>query len=56
MKKKQVFMKHRFNKIKGYTNFNNRDDKIHDVSEFSWELHAYDLFSRFLPDLAENLR
>lgn len=28
---------------------------MHDVQEFSWDLHAYDLFWRFLPELADSL-
>ena len=53
--KREIFRKHRINKIKGYVNFNNREDTWHDVGEFSWEFHAVDLFSKFLPDLAEAL-
>jgi len=46
-------MKHRVNKLAGYTNFNNREDTWHDVGEFSWDFHAVELFSKFLPDLAD---
>lgn len=39
-----IFKKHRVNKFKEYVNFNNKEDSFHDVSEFSWEFHAVDLF------------
>lgn len=52
-RKKQVFEKHKLNKYIQYVNFNNREDKIHDVEDFSWDFHAYDLYSKFLPNLVE---
>ncbi len=36
-------------------NFNNKEDRIHDVDEFSWDFHAYELFNNFLPSLPDAL-
>jgi hypothetical protein len=55
LKKKEIFGKHRVNKLIGYTNFNNKEDSYHDVGEFSWDFQAYDIYQKFLPDLADAL-
>jgi hypothetical protein len=55
-KKRRKFTKHRINKLKGYVNFNNRESKMTDIETFSWDFHAYDLFSKFLPDLTDALQ
>lgn len=33
---KQVYSKHRLNKLSGYKNFSNREDVYVDIGEFSW--------------------
>jgi hypothetical protein len=55
-KKNEIFKKHKGTKIKGYTNFNNKEDSFHDVGEFSWDFHALDLLQRFMPDFTESLQ
>lgn len=52
-KKKEIFGKHRINKIHGYVNFNQKLENFHDLGEYSWDINGNDLFSRFLPDLTE---
>jgi hypothetical protein len=48
-----MFTKHRLNKYKGYENFDNRKAIMHDIADFSWDFHAHDLFSTYMPELAE---
>jgi hypothetical protein len=52
-KRRSMFTKHRVNKYKGYENFDNRKSIMHDIADFSWDFHAIDLFSTYLPELAE---
>lgn len=54
--KRPRFTKHRINKFKGYSNFNNRESTMNDVASFSWDFHAYDLFSKFLPELTDAIQ
>lgn len=42
-KKKEIFKKHKGEMIKGYANFNNKEDSFHDISDFSWDFHALDM-------------
>jgi hypothetical protein len=44
----EVFEKHKIKKIKGYTNFNHKEGYL-DTYDFSWDIHGYDIFSKFLP-------
>ncbi len=38
------FNKHRLNKYNEYVNFNNKEDKLHDIVDFNWDFHAIDLY------------
>ena len=33
----------------------NIENMVHDLEAFSWEMHAMNLFSKFLPDVTELL-
>jgi len=43
-----MFEKHLTNKIKSYTNFNHKEGFV-DAYDFSWDIHGFDIFSKFLP-------
>lgn len=45
----EIFEKHRLKKLKAYENFNHKKDNFLDEFEFSWDIHGYDLFTKFLP-------
>ena len=47
-KMSEIFMKHRIGKLKEYTNFNHKEGYL-DTYDFSWDIHGYDIFSKFLP-------
>lgn len=44
-----MFEKHRIKKLKEYQDFNHKDNYYLNTYDFSWEVHGYDLFSKFLP-------
>jgi hypothetical protein len=35
--------------LKGYTNFSHKENGFLDTYDFSWDIHGYDIFSKFLP-------
>lgn len=45
----EIFEKHRLKKLTAYENFNHKKDNFLDEFEFSWNIHGYDLFTKFLP-------
>ena len=51
-----MFEKHRVKLFpNGYENFDQKTEAFHDVGEFSWEFQGYDLYSKYLPELAESI-
>ena len=49
----EYFAKHRARLIDGYKSFDHKTDKYLDNFEFSWAIHGYDIFSKFLPVTTE---
>ena len=45
----EIFEKHRMKKLIAYENFNHKKENFLDEFEFSWDIHGYDLFTKFLP-------
>ena len=54
-KEKVSKSKHRHYFLSGYKNFDNRQDRLHDISDFNWEFNAIELYSQYMPDLTEQL-
>ena len=44
----ESFEKHLIDSIKSYTNFNHKEGYL-DSYDFSWDIHAFDVFSKFIP-------
>lgn len=47
------FDKHRTKNFTKFVNFDYKVDKWFDLQDFSWESHAYDLFSKYVPETAD---
>ena len=45
----EIFSKHLKRELDGYVNFNHKEDKFLDTYNFSWGIHGYDIFSKFMP-------
>ena len=45
----EIFEKHRLKKLLYYENFSHKKYHFLDEFEFSWDIHGYDLFTKFLP-------